>query len=70
VRSWRGGAPVAQALRSLGDGLVDLVAPLLAALALLAEALAGYVLAMLALRGRSARCRAPVFSRNVRFIGG
>jgi hypothetical protein len=50
VRSWRGGAPVAQALRSLGDGLVDLVAPLLAALALLAEALTGYVLAMLALR--------------------
>jgi hypothetical protein len=46
------GTPVAQAhaLRSLGHGPVDPVAPLLAALALLAEALIGYVLAMLALR--------------------
>jgi hypothetical protein len=46
------GTPVAQlrALRSLGDGPVDPVAPLLAALALLAEALIGYVLAMLVLR--------------------
>ena len=46
----RGGAPVAQALRSLGDGLVGLVPPLLAALVLLAEALTGYMLAILALR--------------------
>jgi hypothetical protein len=50
------GTPVAQlqALRSLGDGPVDPVAPLLAALALLAEALIGYVLAMLVLRSLSA----------------
>jgi hypothetical protein len=46
------GTPVAQvrALRSLGHGPVDPVAPLLAALALLAEALIGYVLVMLVLR--------------------
>jgi hypothetical protein len=50
------GTPVAQlqALRSLGDGPVDPVAPLLAALALLAEALIGFVLAMLVLRSLSA----------------
>jgi LysM domain len=50
------GTPVAQlqALRSIGDGPVDSVAPLLAALALLAEALIGYVLAMLVLRSLSA----------------
>jgi hypothetical protein len=53
------GTPVAQlqALRSLGDGPVDRVAPLLAALALLAEALIGYVLAMLVLRSLSAVTR-------------
>jgi hypothetical protein len=46
------GAPVAQvrALRSLGHGPVDPVAPLLAALALLTEALVGYVLVVLILR--------------------
>jgi hypothetical protein len=46
------GTPVAQvrALRSLGHGPVDPVAPLLAALALLAEAVIGYVLVMLVLR--------------------
>jgi hypothetical protein len=53
------GTPVAQAqaLRSLGNGPVDPVAPLLAALALLAEALIGYVLAMLALRSLCAVTR-------------
>ena len=46
------GAPVAQmrALRSLGQGPVDPMAPLLAALALLTEALVGYVLVVLILR--------------------
>jgi LysM domain len=46
------GTPVAQAraLRSLGHGPVDPVTPLLAALALLTEALVGYVLALLVLR--------------------
>jgi resuscitation-promoting factor RpfA len=50
------GTPVAQArtLRSLGHGPVDPVAPLLAALALLAEALIGYVLVMLVLRSLGA----------------
>jgi hypothetical protein len=72
------GTPVAQAhaLRSLGQGPVDPVAPLLAALALLAEALIGYVLAMLVLRslcalpglvgrlaGRAALVASPVMAR-------
>jgi hypothetical protein len=53
------GTPVAQlqALRSLGNGPVDPVAPLLASLALLAKALIGYVLAMLALRSLCAVTR-------------
>jgi hypothetical protein len=74
------GTPVAQAqaLRSLGSGPVDPVAPLLAALALLAQVLVGYVLAMLVLRslcalpgsvGRLARRAAlvasPVMARRL-----
>jgi hypothetical protein len=74
------GTPVAQAhaLRSLGQGPVDPVAPLLAALALLAEALIGYVLAMLVLRslcalpgsvgrlaGRAALVASPVMARRL-----
>jgi LysM domain len=74
------GPPVAQAhaLRSLGSGPVDPLAPLLAALALLAEALIGYVLAMLVLRslcalpgsvgrlaGRAALVASPVMARRL-----
>jgi nucleoid-associated protein YgaU len=74
------GTPVAQAhaLRSLGKGPVDPVAPLLAALALLAEALIAYVLAMLVLRslcalpgwvgrlaGRAALVASPVIVRRL-----
>jgi hypothetical protein len=71
------GTPVAQAhaLRSLGDGPVDPVAPLLAALALVAEALIGYVLALRSLcalpgsvgrlAGRAALLATPVMVRRL-----
>jgi hypothetical protein len=74
------GTPVAQvrALRSLGHGPVDPVAPLLAALALLAEAVIGYVLVMLVLRSlcalpgsggrlasRAALVASPVMARRL-----
>jgi hypothetical protein len=73
-------APVAQAraLRSLGHGPVDPVTPLLAALALVTEALVGYVLVMLVLRslcalpgsvgrlaGRAALVTSPVVVRRL-----
>jgi LysM domain len=74
------GTPVAQvrALRSLGHGPVDPVTPLLAALALVTEALVGYVLVLLVLRslcalpgpvgrlaGRAALVTSPVVVRRL-----